>query len=112
MGWWKHAKAGDKVVCVEGPSPETGVGYLVKGFVFPEIGKIYTIKEIWVSGHYTHVTVSEIDNLAASKKLYGLGAKECGLPPRGFKPVQTKSTDKSMEALRSHLTGKTLEVAQ
>jgi hypothetical protein len=93
MSWWKYAKAGDKLVCVDDKWVFQGKPSLNET---PKEGEIVTIVSIgehptasW-NGCTFFVTICEYK-----------WAKSC----LNFRPVQTRSTETGMSILKSLLTG-------
>lgn len=91
MGWWKHAKAGDKVVCVK-------LGYHFLWRQILEVNRVYTITEVVLS-----------DDQNEEDPAY-LGLQEVvenmDFSVLAFRPVQSKSTEAGMAILRKILKTK------
>ena len=85
MSWWKTAKPGDKVVCIEGYSRD----YLCK----VHAGGVYTVDEIWPSNSGMGIVVSFIGLRKEGGGVFGFAVER-------FRPVQTKSTDTGMAILK------------
>lgn len=95
MSWWKYAKPGDKVVCVDdawesyydfGPSPERGEVYI-----------IIDMGEVPGEAHLGCVLFLKLSGCT------------CYYNAACFRPVQPKSTEAQVALLRKHLN--TREVA-
>jgi hypothetical protein len=93
MSWWKTARPGDKVVCVESDRSSTNLSCPADEVI---CGHVYTV--VVVEPDY------ELD--------YGFGVVlkeklEANIySVKLFRPVQTKSTETGMAILRKLLTGK------
>jgi hypothetical protein len=93
--WASRAKVGDKIVCVMRISPRNYLRELHPNP--PKFGNLYTITNIKVTN---------------TGSIY-FALAECGGSPahfyaRGFRPVQTKSTEAGMSILRALLNTKQL----
>jgi hypothetical protein len=102
-------KAGDKIVCIAEQAKIDAIHATLPGSVYPKSGSVYTIREVRDDSPMTGgreqivVLLSEIDNsgMIGSAPLPG---KRCfvepGFNPKGFRPVQTRTTDiSSLQAL-------------
>jgi hypothetical protein len=94
MGWWKTAKPGDKIVCINDEWRNLD-GIRVLGEDMPVRGGIYTIAHIRPD-RYQPCRVS------VSIAVFGIYLWN----PEKFRPVQIKSTETGMAILRKLLTGK------
>jgi hypothetical protein len=88
MIWWKYAKAGDKLVCVDDR-------WKNKPDLCPKLGDVLTLK-----------LVEELETRCGGKHFFAM-FEECGraLTVLYFRPVQTRSTETGMSILKSLLTG-------
>jgi hypothetical protein len=100
MGWWKTAKPGDKVMCVDGDFPNSGGPLPIKG-------EVYTISEIVFWDHWPAVPYSGpavfLTEIARRRCVTDNRIHPFGV--RRFRPVQTKSTETGMAILKSILNG-------
>ena len=82
MSWIKHAKVGDRVVCVDAEQYRPGLNETL-----PISGEVYTIS--WI-GHYKWTSVSGIGiRLSELDRFHPFGAYR-------FRPVQSRPTDISI----------------
>jgi hypothetical protein len=103
MSWWKYAKPGDKVVCLEGcwENELYGCKYLS-----PEFGAIYSIREIvpCTREDIPGLLFAELVNLPMK---FEEGLFEPEFDARFFRPIQTRSTETGFALLKSLLNTKT-----
>ena len=96
MAWFHRAKPGDRVVCVSLPTqashPEFGLSPLI-------LGRVYTIKEIAKRNWHR-------SGVALFLGFYGPAGDRRYTSVECFRPIQPKSTEASMAALRAHLNTK------
>ena len=97
MGWWKTAKPGDKVVCVN----DRAFGIASEGRRLKQ-GEVYTVSGCIMSegsgplgiGCGPALVICECPNIGA------FSGVEKGWCVSRFRPVQTKSTDTGMAILK------------
>jgi len=97
MGWWKTAQPGDKIVCID-DSTTWPIKHLQKG-------QIYTVHEIReVTNVNGHNVVSTGIRVRLKEVMFSpFDGVTVWCPVIRFRPVQTKSTDAAMKAIRSLL---------
>lgn len=94
MAWWKYAKPGDKVVCVD----DDWDGTSSTGAPPPKSGSVYTIESLTeVGAIHTYLGCHLFIQIIGFSDRYNAAC---------FRPVQKKSTEASMAALRAHLITK------
>lgn len=102
MSWWKTAKVGDKVVCVDEMPKlfgQRGNAVWDTGEKLA-LGAVYTIAAIFEAHDGSiHLELLEVCRTPLSKKMYG----SVGYAATRFRPVQTKSTETGMAILKSIL---------
>jgi hypothetical protein len=92
-------KVGDKIVCIADQDRIDAVHATVPGSIYPQSGKVYTIREMrddsqWHSNKVV-VLLKEIDNSHLLGAVLVPGTKcyvEPGFNPNGFRPVQPRKT--------------------
>lgn len=84
---------GMKVVCLDIAWPAHAASIAAKGCRFPELGRIYTIREIGVAQEdgKVYVRLREIVNPRVNLRPWPAGEPRFGA--RRFRPVQTRKTD-------------------
>jgi hypothetical protein len=106
MSWWKCAKPGDKVVCVNDtpgkftyPNPRIEWIADLDGLTK---GRIYTIRKIGQGAD-----PADFDIFVWLQEIYRPSDDfgEPGYHPERFRPVQTKSTETGIAILREILNG-------
>ena len=102
MSWWKTAKPGDKVVCVNG----SVVDFIPPGHLNLDLnglsaGVVYTVRSVQVCPAWRAITVRLVE---IQRPLWG--GIEIGYAVERFRPVQTKSTETGMKMLRKLLSNK------
>lgn len=100
MAWFHRAKPGDKVVCVSLPT-KSNIGR----FANLSVGKVYTITDIFFDPWFTCGVGISIGLLDDEQ-----GGYEWQIGANNFRPIQPKSTEASMAALRAHLNTKEVVV--
>lgn len=98
MAWWKTAKPGDKVVCVDATTRRGNIAPQDRGL---KHGVVYTFSEGVFCPSFPEVPCVKVCELDYN-----------WIDARRFRPVQEnkKSTEAGVAALRRHLVGKTVEV--
>lgn len=106
-GWWKYAKPGNKVVCVDDRWPSPGRSEY--GACPLEVGAIYSVLAI-ISGKGLGCDGALLDD-APTAVIQGVPNKsvlsglEVGWDVRRFRPLVTKSTETGMAMLKAILHG-------
>lgn len=104
MGWWKYAKAGDKVVCVSIPTIENSQNAVLTNL---QVGKIYVIQsiEVYEFGDITpiHFDVGTYCQVNRIREL---------VSAHRFLPLVSKSTDAEVAKLKSLLNVKSRELVE
>lgn len=98
MSWWKHARPGDKVVCIGEPKdPNFRTCF---GQEYPKIGEVVTVAWVGISdlGGNPIFDCVEWPALDNGEIVY---YHNCSL----FRPVQIKSTEIGMKILRKIAEG-------
>lgn len=100
MSWWKYAKPGDKVVCIAEPS--SGVQDMLKahGVPFPRKGEVVTVDQ-FETATWGEIVFCSVE-YPPRESPYGEVWSDCDC----FRPVQKKSTEAGLAALRKHLNTK------
>ena len=105
-------KAGDKVVYVGGIEDEYCVElFLFSGGIVPEVGKVYSVRDMWSNPATEHVGVY-VDEIRNAPMHTALGLMELPYPAYLFRPVVEPGTETGMSILRDLLNtqDKPLEV--
>lgn len=88
MGWWKYAKPGDKIVCVNDE-----VNFVIRTgsqgkHPCLQAGEVYTVSTVLRRADYDVIAVKVLE------------VNHSGFGVERFCPVQTKSTETGMSILR------------
>jgi hypothetical protein len=97
MGWWKTAKPGDKVICVDDTTRYAPRALNIRSpqDVGLRAGCIY----VFDGPGETHPIFSDVPTVRVA------GLDHPGIYAGRFRPVQTKSTDTGMAILKAILNG-------
>jgi len=94
IGWPANAYVGQKVVCVDACRSLKNIRE-----TYPVVGKIYTIREVWVGQKSDKVGFCLVE-IVNPKMDFPEGFGECNFSWEYFKPLVTKSTTAQVEALK------------
>lgn len=100
MAWFHRAKPGDKVVCVA--SAEC-INHARENFPL-KIASVYTINEVLIDPYGYDGVFFALEGISTGNPL------GCAFGSWLFRPIQPKSTEASMAALRAHLNTKEVPV--
>lgn len=101
MSWWRYAKPGDKVVCVDSDVHEEWQPPWASGGDMGGLckSKTYTIEDVYYCEFHSQIVISVYE---IRREFEG---KNAGFDVLRFRPVQTKSTETGMRILRKIAAG-------
>lgn len=106
---------GQKLVCVTyDDSPVEGLTVVSEGFVQPEIGRIYTVRELFISKTTGQLgmKLEEIPDQRVTVLYHGLiGSATIAWDPNNFRPLKARKTDISIFTKLLNPTSKEVEHA-